>query len=217
MFSCCSQQTLSLTCTSYSLLLAAHCYFIVDCSRIHAHFPFHALSLLNASLPFAPLLHFCCFMHITHLLLIFLSYILRSVCTHFLSLVLIINAFTHSLVPAPCSTAPLVLLLGIHFPPMCCSFFIFIHHVTHAFHPLFYTLITTFIHLVTPPHLVIPTIIILTTSHLILHPLFIFSLLLPYILLFSSIPSYIFGTIYIWPSSVILWLFAVFVSPHIIS
>ena len=73
-------------------------------------------------LPFAPLLptcgllHLCCFMHIIHLLPFFLSYILRSVCTHFFSLVLIINAFTHSLVPAPCSTAPLVLLLGIHFP-----------------------------------------------------------------------------------------------------
>ena len=49
MFSCYSQRTLSLTCTSYSLLLAAHCYFIVHCSRIHAHFPFHVLSLLNAS------------------------------------------------------------------------------------------------------------------------------------------------------------------------
>ena len=173
-------------------------------------------------LPFAPLLptcgllHPCCFMHITHLLPFFLSHILRSVCTHFFSLVLITNAFTHSLVPAPCSTAPLVLLLGIHFPPMCCSFFIFIPHVVHAFHPLFDTLITTFLHLVTHPHLVIPTIIILTTSHLILHPLFIFSLLLSYILLFSSISSYIFGTTYVWPSSVILWLFAVFVSPQII-
>ena len=173
-------------------------------------------------LPFAPLLptcgllHPCCFMHITHLLPFFLSYILRYVCTHFFSLVLIANAFTHSLVPAPCSTAPLVLLLGIHFPPMCCSFFIFIPHVAHAFHHLFDALITTFIHLVTHPHLVIPPIIILTTSHLILHPLN-FSLLLSYILLFFSISSYIFGTTYVWPSSVILWLFAVFVSPQIIS
>ena len=64
-------------------------------------------------LPFAPLLptcgllHPCCFMHITHLLPFFLSYILRYVCIHFFSLVLIANAFTHSLVPAPCSTAPL--------------------------------------------------------------------------------------------------------------
>ena len=81
-------------------------------------------------LPFAPLLptcgllHLCCFMHITHLLLIFLSYILRSVCIHFFSLVLIINAFYSLFSPCSMLHCPLVLLLGIHFPPMCCSFFI---------------------------------------------------------------------------------------------
>ena len=122
-----------------SCTLPIRCTVIAHCILCHLH-PCCSL-VACCTLVALCTLHTCCH---------FLSYILRSVCTHFFPLVLVINAFTHSLVPAPCSTAPLVLLLGINFPPMCCSFFIFIPHFAHAFHPLFGTLITTFIHLVTP-------------------------------------------------------------------
>ena len=174
-------------------------------------------------LPFAPLLptcgllHPCCFMHITHLLPIFLSYILRSVCTHFFSLVLIINAFTHTLVPAPCSTPPPPqcyywafippkVLLFLHFHPSCSCFPSSLRHPHHYLYTPRYPSSSCYPHHHHPHN-------ISSYSSPSLH----FSLLLSYILLFSSISSYIFGTTYVWPSSVILWLFAVFVSPRIIS
>ena len=86
-------------------------YLIVDCSRslIHAHFPFHAPLSLNASSAIytlvahlwlvAPSLLYA---HST-LLHLHINLALFAPISFSLSL---INAFTHSSVSAPCSTAP---------------------------------------------------------------------------------------------------------------